>query len=52
MPLDPESLSTTVGAFLNLVEKWGDVIRSFHAEEAETPAPRTEDPPAFGFMQV
>ena len=56
--LDPDSLSRTVEEFLNLVEKWRDVIGSFHADEAETPAPRTEDPPAFGlggpsdFMQV
>ena len=56
--LDPESLSTTVGAFLNLVEKWRDVIGSFRADEAETPAHPAEDPPAFGlggpsdFMQV
>lgn len=59
--LDPESLSKIVEGFLNLVEKWRDVIQTFRADESGTSEETTsEEPmPTFGlgggpsgFMQV
>lgn len=56
--LDPEGLSKIVEEFLNLVEKWRDVIQSFRADETESSGDAAEEPPAFGmggpsgFMQV
>ena len=57
--LDPEGFLKIIEEFLNLVEKWRDVIRSFRADESEaSEKSATEEPPDFGlggpsgFMQV
>ena len=56
--LDPASLSTIVEQFLNLIEKWRDVIMSFRADETAPAGSKAAEPPAFGlggssgFMQV
>ena len=59
--LEPESLSKIVEEFLNLVEKWRDVINTFRADETGTETASSEEavePLSFGlggpagFMQV
>ena len=56
--LDPNGLAKIVEDFLNLVEKWRDVIETFRADESRAEGAVAEEPPAFGlggpsgFLQV